>query len=181
VVARLLAESIEQMLAPEPVLRDLALERGWPQHVPPSWPEQWRRGMAQHMGGKSQTHSALLSCKELELRIWSAQVREIIPYVEEQRRHLLIQTGSTLQLPWSIPGANGQWREITDLHDLEIQHINSQIRNDHSRDPQLRDLVACLSDMRNDLAHLKPITAQTLFDQVLADDFLGQPSAPTIP
>ena len=63
--------------------------------------------------------------------------------------------------------------------DLEINHIHDQLRNQSSRGlKDVVDFVRWLRDIRNDLAHLVPVSHSTLleprFQERFGRDFLTE-------
>jgi len=146
----LASEELRSIIQPQGVLSRLAKERGW--NTLSEREHTWYRGVVALIEDRPRTHSALLALNdpvnELESRIWSAQVGVIFPYVEEYRRQLLRQLQGQLRVPW-----RGGFREITDIRDLEIGHIEAQIlKYSLSVDPSTLRLIK----------HLRIITVHSL-------------------
>ena len=151
---------IGHLLRPADYLREYAEELGWT-HERTKVPE-WRSGMLNDFGGEQLVHSAALihreQNRELECRIWSAQVAVLFPYVELERRKLLDEYGRRFTLPFVTP-----FGQVDKLYDLEIGHIHSQIMRDRSRFSQAtRSHVRKLKDIRNAISHLEVLDPHLL-------------------
>ena len=175
VVERLSAESLGQIYQPHPVLIEIAKERNWSIEVNACW----HRGMQDTFEGRTCFHpaySALLENGEIQRRVWSGQVQVIFPYLEERRHDLIEGLHSLLHAPDIFP--RGKREELVeDINEFELTHIYQQIRRNYpSRFPDLEGLLALLKDMRDDLAHLRPLDPAMLkrpeleqFDRILAE------------
>jgi hypothetical protein len=158
---RLGAESVERILDPLPVLKEIAAERGWHGEALP-----WHTGARDVFEGAERMHSAALAAadgtgpaREIFRRVWSAEVGVVLPFVEEVRQEILDRLEAVLQLPFTT-----RFNEvITDLRDLELGHIESQMGLRPSAFPRdIRELVPRLRKVRNCLAHHDPLTADML-------------------
>jgi hypothetical protein len=161
---RLGAEKVERILDPLPVLREIAAERGWSGEDLP-----WHTGARDVFEGAERMHSAALAAangagvlgpgREVLRRVWSAQVGIVLPFVEELRQEVLDRLKPALRLPFTT-----RFNEvITDLRDLELGHIESQMGQRPAAFPgDLRELVPRLRKVRNCLAHHDPLTADML-------------------
>lgn len=154
-VADLLAnETLDTIFNPENVLRQMAIERGWNKLPPKS--HAWHLGIIDVVDAQGEKkHSAVLALnntdRELEGRIWSAQVGIMFPLIEEHRRRLLKQLEKRLRIPFVTRfGA-----VINDVWDLEIGHIAAQVKEHRIPLSMLdRQLLGQLVHIRNCLSHL---------------------------
>jgi hypothetical protein len=113
--------------------------------------------------GEEKVHSAYLALDdpkgEVERRVWSAQVGVLLPFVEERRQELLARLDGVLRVPFRTRFGE----EITDLRDLEIGHIESQLLTSPlAVDPDVRRQVRRLREIRNSLAHLETLRPEVL-------------------
>jgi hypothetical protein len=160
---RLACEEIKGILEPSPVLKEIAIERGWVKADGKPYMAFWHTGMKNLFDGKERTHSALLAIddplKELQHRIWSAQVGVIFPLIEERRQELIDILASILT-----------HKQKSDLQDMEIGQIEFEISANGSKVPsEIHKLVRRLKQIRNSLAHLEPIAPESL----LSSELLG--------
>ncbi len=110
-------------------------------------------------------HSASLALKDFKgiiaRRIWSAEVGVILPFVEERRQEILTHLAGVLRVPFTTRFGE----VISDVRDLEIGHIESQlINNGITVHPNVRRLVRRLREIRNCLSHLEPLSLDLLLD-----------------
>jgi hypothetical protein len=166
---RLVDEKIENILNPVPILKEIAKERNWYTDYDYSLADKWCRGIANTIEGEEKTHSAALAVngkEEIERRIWSAEVGEILPFVEERRREILERLAGILTIPFQTRFGE----EIKDLCDLEIGHIEYQI-NDIGTvvNTDIRQLVRKLREIRNALSHLQSISPELLLCREIND------------
>ena len=153
---RLAQEPIEVQMNPQPVLMDIARERGWDPADDAA--SGWHRGMSDCFEGRIQPHSAMLAIadgtNELNSRIWKAEVSTVLPHLEEQRREVLSRYGRLLKLPFVTRFGE----VITDAFDLELAHIASQLGRLAGRvNFRTRRAVERMAAVRNKLAHLEPL------------------------
>lgn len=151
-------EKFENILRPASLLKSLAIERGWDGQCPSDEGTAWATGLTNRYEGENRRHSACLvfdsSDREIERRLWSAEVGIMLPFVEEQRQAILSQIGPVLQLPFYTKTGEA----ISDLHDLEIGYIYSQVFENGLRvDPKLKKLIQTLRQIRNHLSHLETL------------------------
>lgn len=144
------------LMSPGLVLKTLASDRGWTVErvrVP-----SWHLGMADSVGGESQTHLALSvlpdqgTQSQVPMRIWQGQVTVLFPLIEQRRGQVIADHRSSLTVPFEK--GDGTW--VTRIEDLEIAHLYYQLRND--RDRRLEPLLRRLREARNALAHLEPLS-----------------------
>lgn len=177
VAERLAVEDLATILAPSPVLYELAAERGWgpecsaacrdvgDDRVPDA---AWLAGLAAFFDGRPVIHSAAVVAfdpsdrmKEIDRRLWQAQVGVLLPLIEERRRWIIERFGRAFRLP-HFPDGNRN-APIHDPRDLEIGHIYHQIEFQHvDLGEDVQRLVRRLKKARDRLAHLRPLDAESL-------------------
>jgi hypothetical protein len=119
--------------------------------------------MMDSLSGNEELHSSILVLddrdREVDRRIWTAEIGVLFPFVEERRRDLLRTFGHLLQVPFT--GRNGD--TIEDIRDLEIGHIESQLQR--SAQPVGTDtlrLLRLLRESGNSLSNLEPLEKDLL-------------------
>lgn len=160
---RLAREDIRRILEPVEMLKQIANERGWLGQDCSQPKASWHTGAQCLFEGKERTHSAFLALNdpnnELRRRLWGAQVEVIFPLIEERRQELIETLARILQE-----------RKITDLQDMEIGEIELAIFRRSNRVPyELRREVRRLKEMRNSLAHLEPLSAESILGNDIKD------------
>ncbi len=149
---QLLALPLEEVLSPDNILRQYALDRGWTSETLNCWENGTQDGMPE----KPVVHSALLEvCGEsrtVRQRIWAAQAAVLLPLIEEQRISLISQNSRYLNLP--IKTEDG--RQIDDPLDLDVGQLAWHL--DRRDKPKvLRKKIRSLRLVRNKLAHMEPL------------------------
>lgn len=92
---------------------------------------------------------------------WTAQVRLLFPYLEEQRIAFLERHAEEAKR--LLPYENGNHETVSDLPSIEIGKIYYEIgRGGLQASERERDAVALHRSARNDLAHLKPLALDVL-------------------
>jgi hypothetical protein len=124
----------------------------------------WHRGMVDDIDGRPMLHPAALvmndPTREIAHRVWSAETSVLLPFIEEKRRGFLEKHGKCLKVPFCTA-----FGTITDIHDLEISHIDYQLAASRPAiDGEVRGLVARLREIRNALSHLDPVPVGLLED-----------------
>lgn len=159
---RLANESIDKILKPNYILKQIARERDWDNSDFVNERLLWLSGIKNEFEGKEEFHSAILSLhdpkKEIERRIWSAQVGVYFPFIEQKRQEILVKLKNVLKVPFTT-----RFETINNIWDLEIGHIESQIVNEISVPMELKKLVKRLRIMRNKLSHLNSLDEDILF------------------
>jgi hypothetical protein len=163
VTERFASEDLEKILHPVPILQEIARGRGWCPADGGSPPYSWSKGMIDLMEEEESIHSAALALNDakgiITRRIWSAEVGVMLPFVEERRQELLTRLAGVLMVPFTTRFGE----VISDVHDLEIGHIESQlINNGITVHPNVRRLVQRLREIRNCLSHLEPLSLELL-------------------
>jgi hypothetical protein len=158
-LARELANAdLPSVLDPLPVLTELAGRRGWTAEQVRR--PQWHVGMVDQFEGSRVVHSAAVALQgqrdEIDRRIWRGQIGVLFPFIEEQRLRLLNELRRYLSVPLETPLGR-----ITDLRDLELGHLISQLQGARVPGESWR-LLRCLKGMRDSLAHLEPVRSGVL-------------------
>jgi len=150
-------ESLDTIFAPIPILQEIAKERGWDGANEVLSLSAWHRGMKDVVDGAAKDHSAILAAchddRAIQRRIWSAEVGVMLPFVEEQRQAILARFAGVLRVPFTTRFGE----EITNIRDLEIGHIESQLTKNPAVSTEMRQLIKRLRKIRNDLSHLEPL------------------------
>jgi hypothetical protein len=165
---RLVMAELEEMLNPMRILREVASERKWGPELYGTNLLSWEKGMKDQVDRRWMTHSSILafetSHKEVNRRIWNAEMSVLLPMVEEGRQNIIETYGENLQIPWQA----NKHKAIYDLYDLEINHIKNQIhRHVATLDVATQRLVHELTEIRNCLSHLKTISMEMLESEIL--------------
>ena len=161
-------ESLGGIFDPIPTLLEIAKERGWDHDCDVLSSCSWHKGMIDVVDEEERIHSAVLvshgGASAIKQRIWNAEVGVMLPFVEERRQEILTRLAGVLQVPFTT----GFGEVITDLRDLEIGHIESQLTyNSTSVSPEVRLLVRRLREIRNCLSHLEPLNPELLlYDEI---------------
>lgn len=172
---RFATEEASSILNPMPLLDQIAQSRRWTVGGMCNQDNAWAEGKADQIDGQWKNHSAWLAPiardKEINHRVWSAQVGVVFPFVEEQRQRIVAELGRSLRVPFTT--RTGEI--INDWRDLEIGHIESQINNHPIKvPPKMRQLIAVLRDIRNCLSHQEMITPNLILDSNLCDSDFGR-------
>jgi hypothetical protein len=144
-----------QLMNPYACLKGYADGRGWGGLGPDSDTQDLRReGLLFTIGGEEFHHSAWLvihgKLREVEKRIWTAQVRVLFPIIEEQRMRLLEQ------LRKIHSGTVVSWeKDLGEDEELEIGFLHHRMLTSRAFTPQLNNLAGKLKTIRNKLAHLQ--------------------------
>ncbi len=166
IAERLSYEKIDVILNPVSFLKSIARERNWENKETTLERLKWHKGMIDKIDGEEKIHSAVLSLndpyKEIERRIWNAEVGIIFPFIEECRRKILENYGGLLEIPFTTRFGE----KIKELRDLEIGHIESQILgNEIQIDFKIKRNISRLRELRNSLSHLLPVDPELLIDK----------------
>lgn len=149
VAERLLDESDEVILDPGSMLRSIANEKGWTCDTI----ARWELGTA---SGNGILHAALASLddppRELNQRVWSAQVSVLLPTIEAWRRNFVVANRAVLAAHLDREGNR------IDPLDLDIGDLTGIVHRP-GFDRDIRQRVRQLNSLRNDLAHLRALPA----------------------
>jgi hypothetical protein len=99
--------------------------------------------------------------KEIEKRIWRAQVPILLPLIESGRHALAGKYERLIRLP--IQTAFGC---IDTIDDLEIGPLAHQLVQHPATDPRDREQLVLLRKARNHLAHVEPVPARLVMQLV---------------
>ena len=154
-------ESLDKIFDPTPVLQEIAKERSWHNENEALLTPSWCAGMVDVVSGEKKVHSAVLAVRRddsmIRQRIWSAEVGVLLPFVEERRQGILTQFDGVLRVPFTT-----RFGEITNIQDLEIGHIESQLADNPAVNIEMRQLIRQLRRIRNDLSHFVPLDPELL-------------------
>lgn len=162
-------ERIDKIISPLAFLESFATQRGWSNQSKHDKEELWCHGIFDRFDGVDKFHSAYLAIsngkEDLKRRIWSGQVVVLMPLVEEKRQEILVDLKDYLKVPFRTRFGE----VITNILDLEIGHIESQITGFNSKvDPKTQEKVRRLRRIRNHLSHLETVPK----DLILSDDLI---------
>lgn len=141
-------------------------------------PESWSRGLVDVVDGQKKLHSAALAGRdtkeEISRRIWSGQVRELLPFVEEVRQRFLSSLGSALIAPHCVRRDGKVVAVIDHRDDLEIGHIANQLAlaRNKTTAAETKRLSQHLAVIRNKVAHSEQIDAHMLQCEQMTDLFI---------
>lgn len=129
----------------------------------------WASGGVASFDGETMRHSMLLAAAgdpdgELRMRVWGALASELMPLLELRRRDLAVTVGSALRS--KVVRLNDE--VVRDFIGLEIGPLAYLARR-YGLPPSILNRAEVLREVRNDLAHLRPLT----FDQVMSADLMG--------
>ena len=155
VAAALREEAAEIILDPCDTLRSLACERGWTCETRQDW------GIGTESGSGSM-HAALAAVKEpreIQRRVWSAQTAVLLPEIESTRLDIVREHRFQIadNLRRTGEGADPDEMEIGDL-----AHVFGRPGFDRQVGCQLRSL----REIRNALAHCRPLSPERALDLV---------------
>jgi len=102
---------------------------------------------------------------ELRRRIWSAQLSVLFPWIEDQRQRLVERYRKQLYIDEHLRALG-----VFAVEDIELGGLRRQLSKVLARDET--EQVAALANLRNDLAHRKPVKAVdfTLARRMKKDD-----------
>lgn len=97
--------------------------------------------------------------KEIDQRIWRAQLASLFPWIEERRLRIIDRYRKLLRVDDHLRKLH-----VTEVENIELGALKYQLRQ-HITRTELEH-VEVLAAMRNDLAHRKPVDSQS-FDRAL--------------
>lgn len=149
IAERLLDEGGDAMLDPRSLLQSVAKERGWTSDTA----ARWELGTA---SGQGVSHAALAALedppRELRHRLWSAQASVLLPTIADWRWDLLLEHRALLAEHLGREGNR------TDPLDLDVGELTGMVQRP-GFDPGVRRDVRQMNRWRNELAHLRPLSA----------------------
>ena len=158
--ASLLDEGERAILAPLETLRQIARDKGWTAETP----LDWKLGTISQSGVAHPARAALdTPPREIERRMWSAQVAVLMPRIEELRHESVQHNLADIKYRMRRHGMDGG-----DPHHLELGELTKLFKNSggHWR---LRNSLFRLRDLRNRLAHLSPLPPDVALELLEAD------------
>ncbi|GLS16992.1 hypothetical protein GCM10007874_00070 [Labrys miyagiensis] len=157
----------EDQLFPQKRLAEIAQATAWPFPC-------WENGLVDLWDDAAVPHAAAAVAHGFEAevvrRIWVAQSRTILPFVDSARRGLIrkyidiLEERTSVQNPY-LRGHESTPRPITNPWELELNDILILLSSDLT-DAETKGAVA-FRNVRNNLAHFKPVDARTL--KMIAD------------
>ena len=151
VAERLLDEECDAILNPVSLLQSVAKENGWTSETDACW----ELGTA---SGNGVSHAALASLEDpprtLRRRLWSAQASVLLPSIDSWRWNLLLDHRTLLAEHLEREGSP------VDVLDLDIGELTGMVQRP-GFDPEVRREVRQMNRWRNELAHLRPLSANT--------------------
>ena len=149
VAERLLDEGCDVILNPVSLLQSVAREKGWTSNTDVCW----ELGTA---SGGGVPHAALTSLedppRDLRRRLWSAQASVLLPSIANWRWNLLLDHRALLAEHLKREG------RPADPLDLDIGELMGMVQRP-GFDPEVRRNVRQMNRWRNELAHLRPLSA----------------------
>jgi hypothetical protein len=112
-------------------------------------------GVEELFDGVRRWHSSALALRqaedELSRRFWHGQIRALFPFIEEERISLAATVEPFLRLP-----VNTHYGPVARAVDLELSEMIFFLRGKRLP-PLVWDALQCLRQMRNELAHRRPV------------------------
>lgn len=155
---RLAALGLRNLMRPQDTLSGRAREFGWHRATSDDQAtERWQ--------GRRRRHSAFEvlagNTIEIDRRIWRGEVQALFPLVEELRLQLVSQVRHLLRLPFKT-----EWGVVEDAEDLEVGPLYYLLKQEQAPRPAVQ-LARILKSLRHDLAHLRPVRVEDLYDDRL--------------
>jgi hypothetical protein len=116
--------------------------------------DAWRSGSADRFEGRTFPSLASLlqagESKEVEMRIWRAQIRAVYPWLEAVRQEVIDLFRGRFRLPLTTYGQ----QVISEPEDLDWGQVEFSLRG--SLDRQEKEWIEAMKTLRNQLAHRRP-------------------------
>lgn len=158
---RLAREEDRYIVAPQPVLDEIARERNWTGDTE----EAWHRGTCATFEGEQCMHSALAVATGrsdlVDRRLWAAQAAAILPMLEQRRLDLIPDVKRHVQGPLRDKEGN-----TIDLRDLELGGM-AYFLSKSQAPTALKRTMWQLRDIRNCLAHSEALPLEMAFSEAL--------------
>jgi hypothetical protein len=159
----------EDIINPLPIIENFAKIRNWNGVDELSHYEQWCCGVKNKFNDNWELHSAALHVlgqhDVLLKRLWRAQVKAIFPLIEDIRQKILESIKPFLKIPFET--FYGKKKVVIEnFHDLEIRHLFIQIKDSDVIPVKYQGLIGLIRDIRNDLAHQKPTSADNVLNLI---------------
>ena len=153
--------NLKDVVEPFDLLRNINEKRKW-NGAPPCW----ENGQTMKYMGNQLESSVLLVSRQTKtpdifIRLWRSQVRVLLPLIEEQRRNLISLLRKHLTVPFKYNYGSDQYT-INELEDLELGHIWHQTKDIKEIDIDLKECLNDLREIRNKLAHFKPLNYELI-------------------
>jgi hypothetical protein len=153
---------VEQLTNPLERLAEFAKRRKWSSHSADTTRKGWCLGVCQAVQGKVVPHTSIMAIagrsSEISHLIWRAEIEVLMPYIEEQRQDLLKKYQKSLWVPFTTKN-----NELIENHsDLEIGHIEYQLRASPGITRNEVGWASTLKRTRNCLSHLEPVDLELL-------------------
>lgn len=146
--ANLLDQGDHAILAPLETLRKIARDKGWTAETP----LDWKMGTVSQSGVMHPARAALdTPPREIERRMWSAQVAVLMPRIEELRHDTVQNNLADIKYRMRVGGMDDG-----DPHDLELGELTRLFDNVRGY-WRLQGSLVWLRKQRNRLAHLNPL------------------------
>ena len=149
VAERLLDAGCDAILDPVSLLQSVAQEQGWTSETDACW----ELGTA---SGNGVSHAALASLedppRDLRRRLWSAQASVLLPSIAGWGRDVLMRHRALIAEHLKREGKS------EDPLDLDIGELTGMVQRP-GFDPEVRRDVRRMNRWRNELAHLRPLSA----------------------
>jgi len=163
--------NLKDVVEPFDLLRNINEKRKWNGATP-----SWENGQIMNYMGNMLENSALLASREIKtadisMRLWRSQVRVLLPLIEEQRRNLITLLRKYLVVPFKYGYGSDQYT-INEFEDLELGHIWYQTKDVREIDIDLKDRINDLREIRNKLAHFKPLNYELVKRYKTIEGFL---------
>ena len=167
---RLAEETLEVICEPLVFMQEIAKERNWDFADDCSFDKlNWYSGMKGQFNGSKYVNSVVLSNsnnkEKLAKRVWSAQASVLLPLIEEKRSEIIQRVKRHITLPFITT-----FGIVNDLYELEIAHIEYQVRNKADVHYKIKQELSILKDMRNALSHLEPVSSKLLINSSIFSD-----------
>lgn len=150
VAERLLDEGCDAILDPVSLLQSVAREQGWTSDTDASW----KLGTA---SGDGVPHAALAALedppRDLRHRLWSAQASVLLPSIAGWGRDLLMRHRALIAEHLKREG------KPDDPLDLDVGELTGMVVQHPGFEPDVRRDVRRMNRWRNELAHLRPLSA----------------------
>jgi hypothetical protein len=145
-------------------LRKRGLELGFERLVSERDPRRLHQhGVVDLYDHVRQVHSAMCALRNeesvLRRRIWKAQLKTLLPVLEERRLSFIKRLGYRIPLPHRISDR----KEITEPEDLDFGPLGYMVEHHQIKcDVELSQLILFCRDVRNALAHGNALTMRDL-------------------
>ena len=156
----LLGENEQSILAPTEVLRSIAIDKGWSRETPMTW----ELGTTSQSGIAHPARAALEDPpREIERRLWSAQASVLLPWIETLRHDIVTAHLFEVRRQMRHYGMDKE-----DPYGVEIGDL-TRIFGMKGADRSVRKRIEKLRTARNALAHLQPLSPESVLRLIEAN------------